>query len=110
MKKIQEKPMSPRAKQLYLRKLDRECPDFGFHDAYQEKPMNSNEKLSYLRKLDKKFPGFDFYGTYQWYQRKKSINLHRSMNENRKEKLLCEIFKIENPDAIEGYENVLGYH
>ncbi|MDD2300700.1 MAG: hypothetical protein PHU69_13820 [Fermentimonas sp.] len=80
MKKIQEKPMSPRAKQLYLRKLDRECPDFGFYDAYQ------------------------------WYQRRKNINHHRSMDKNRKEKLLCEIFKIENPDAIEGYENVLGYH
>ena len=81
MKKIQEeKAMSPRAKQLYLRKLDRECPGFGFCDAYQ------------------------------WYQRKKSINHNRNMNENRKEKLLCEIFKIENPDAIEGYENVLGYH
>ena len=75
MKKIQEKPMSPRAKQLYLRKLDRECPDFGFYDAYQ------------------------------WYQMKKSANLHRNMNDNRKEKLLCEIFKIENPDAIEGYVN-----
>ena len=75
MKKIQEKPMSPRAKQLYLRKLDRECPDFGFYDAYQ------------------------------WYQGKKSANLHRNMSENRKEKLLCEIFKIENPDAIEGYVN-----
>ena len=75
MKKIQEKPMSPRAKQLYLRKLDRECPDFGFYDAYQ------------------------------WYQKKKSINHHRNMDSNRKEKLLCELFKIENPDAIEGYVN-----
>ena len=75
MKKIQEKPMSPRAKQLYLRKLDRECPDFGFYDAYQ------------------------------WYQRRKNLNHHRNMNDNRKEKLLCEIFKIENPDAIEGYVN-----
>ena len=75
MKKIQEKPMSPRAKQLYLRKLDRECPDFGFYDAYQ------------------------------WYQRRKNLNHHRNMNDNRKEKLLCEIFKIQNPDAIEGYVN-----
>ena len=75
MKKIQEKPMSPRAKQLYLRKLDRECPDFGFYDAYQ------------------------------WYQRRKNINHHRNMDKNRKEKLLCELFKIENPDAIEGYVN-----
>ena len=75
MKKIQEKSMSPRAKQLYLRKLDRECPDFGFYDAYQ------------------------------WYQMKKSANFHRNMSDNRKEKLLCEIFKIENPDAIEGYVN-----
>lgn len=76
MKKMQEeKSLSPRAKQLYLRKLDRECPGFGFYDAYQ------------------------------WYQRKKSANLHRSMDENRKEKLICEIFKIQNPDAIEGYVN-----
>jgi hypothetical protein len=75
MKKIQEKPMSPRAKQLYLRKLDRECPDFGFYDAYQ------------------------------WYQRRKNLNHHRNMNDNRKEKLICEIFKIQNPDAIEGYVN-----
>jgi hypothetical protein len=75
MKKIQEKPMTPRAKQLYLRELDRECPDFGFYDAYQ------------------------------WYQRRKNINHHRNMDENRKEKLICEIFKIQNPDAIEGYVN-----
>ena len=75
MKEIQEKRMSPRAKQLYLRKLDIECPGFGFFDAYQ------------------------------WYQRRKNINFHRSMDKNRKEKLLCQIFKIENPDAIEGYVN-----
>lgn len=75
MKIIQQKIMSPRAKTLYLRKLDRECPGFGFYDAYQ------------------------------WYQEKKSTNLHRSMDENRKEKPIWEIFKIENPDAIEGYVN-----
>ena len=75
MKKIQEKLMSPRAKQLYLRKLDRECPGFGFYDAFV------------------------------WYQKKKSINRKRNMDSNRKEKLLCEIFRIENPDAIEGYVN-----
>jgi len=75
-----EKPMSPRAKTLYLRKLDRECPNFGFYDAYQ------------------------------WYQKKKNINHHSNMDKNRKEKPISEIFKIENPDAIEGYENVLRYH
>lgn len=95
MKKIQEKPM---------------ITDFGFRDAFYPKSMDMDEKVSYLRKLDKEFPGFGFCDAFVWYQRKKSINHHRNMNENRKEKLLCEIFKIENPDAIEGYENVLGYH
>jgi hypothetical protein len=27
------------------------------------------------------------------------------MDSNRKEKLICEIFKIENPDVVEGYVN-----
>jgi len=108
--KKEEKTMSPREKKLYLRKLDRECPDFGFDDAFQAVPMDISEKLSYLKELDKKFPGFDFYGTYQWYQRRKNINHHRNMSQNRREKLICEIFRIENPDVIEGYENVLGYH
>jgi hypothetical protein len=90
MKKIQEKPMTT---------------GFGFYDAFQAKPMDTSEKLSYLRELDKKCPDFGFYDAFQWYQRKKSANIQRNMDSNRKEKLLCEIFKIENPDAIEGYVN-----
>lgn len=41
--------MSKRAKQLYLRKLDREYASFGFYDAYNEyqkiKEINRQNKL-----------------------------------------------------------------
>lgn len=79
MKKIQKEKMSPRmsprARKLYLRKLDRECPGFGFYDAYQ------------------------------WYKGKRSANLPSSVDENEEDKLIREKFKIQNPDAIEGYVN-----
>ena len=93
-----------------MKKIQKKRPIVGFYDAFQPEHMDMDEKLSYLRKLDREFPGFGFCDAFVWYQKKKSINHHRSMDKNRKEKLLCEIFRIENSDVIEGYENVLGYH
>lgn len=93
-----------------MKKTQKKRPIVGLHDVWQGRPMDMSEKLSYLKELDKKCPGFGFYDAFVWYQEKKSINLQRNMDSNKKEKPLCELFKIQNPDAIEGYENVLGYH